>query len=71
MAIDIFKIRIKQTNDTYRKICDSLRVLENQEYEQELALLTTKEQIRALEYKLELLEEEVIKSIERKLILAL
>lgn len=66
MIVDMFKVRVKQVNEDYRKICDTIRVLENQKYAQEIALLTTKEQIRQLEYKLEILEESIVKQIERK-----
>lgn len=64
MIIDIFKLRVQQVNEEYRKICDTLKRLEIEEYDLALALTSKQREIALLEQKLSRLEEEVIAKIQ-------
>ena len=64
-VVDIFKLRVQQVNEDYRKICDAIKRLEIEEYDLALALTSKQREIALLEQKLDAMEQQVLKQLER------
>lgn len=65
MILDIWKKRITRINDEYRKLVEAIHIQENELLKLEMALVEKKQELHNMEYKLELLENEILNSLPR------
>ena len=63
MIVDIFKLRVQQVNEDYRKITETLKRLEIEEYNLALSLTNKQREIALLEQKLFTMEQQILNQL--------